>query len=63
VAFDSPDLLKTAFDTAWNLSRAPICDAISNTIGKGDALGKGYTAYNIVCKMAPSGTLQTASSW
>jgi len=64
VAFDSPDLLKTAFDTAWNLSRAPIRDAIKKAISKGDALGPGYTAHpdSIVCNMAPSGTLQIASS-
>jgi len=62
VAFDSQDLLKTAFDTAWNLSRAPICDAITNTIGKPDAVMQGQQLYNIVCKLAPSGTLQVASS-
>src|SRR5215813_12763226 len=45
VAFDSQDLLKTAFDTAWNLSRAPICDAITNTIGKPDAVMQGQQLY------------------
>src|SRR5262249_54271530 len=62
VAFGSQDLLKTAFDTAWNLSQAPIRDAITNTIGKPDAVMQGQQLYKIVCKLAPSGTLQVASS-
>lgn len=55
--FDRPGFFRDALNAAWSAARGPLCDQITQQAGVADGAGKGYTLYNIVCKLAPAGVL------
>ncbi|HEY3348693.1 MAG TPA: hypothetical protein VGM13_02865 [Thermoanaerobaculia bacterium] len=52
VLFDSPSMVSFQVTQAWNQQRDQVCQEITATITKADALSKGVSAYNVNCTMA-----------
>lgn len=57
VVFDRPRFFSDALNAVWSAVRAPLCDQIVAQAGVADGAGRGYTLYDINCKLAPVGVL------
>jgi hypothetical protein len=57
VVFDQPRFFSDALNAVWSAVRAPLCDQIVAQAGVADGAGRGYTLYDINCKLAPRGVL------
>lgn len=57
VVFDRPGFFSDALNAVWSAVRAPLCDQIVAQAGVADGAGRGYTLYDINCKLAPRGVL------
>jgi hypothetical protein len=62
VLFDSPTMVSAQVALAWNQQRDQVCQDITATITKANALSKGVSAYNVNCTMADLTDFQVAST-
>jgi hypothetical protein len=62
VAFDSPSLVSFEVTQAWNQQRDQVCQDITSTITKANALSKGVNAYNVNCSMADLSDFQAVQT-
>ena len=57
IVFDKPRFFSDALNMVWSAVRAPLCDQIVAQAGVADGAGRGYTLYDINCKLAARGVL------
>jgi hypothetical protein len=60
--FTKAGVITSSLQLAWHQKSDDICTSIKGVLSKPDALGKGYSPYNITCTMGDASGIRVAAS-